>query len=221
MKVRQCSKRLYLIESVKYMGVKIDANLNWQCQVNDLSFKLNRANTLLCKIREYVSPKIFRSIYFAVFESHLSYSSIAWAQNFRTIQWIAILQKKPVRITNFQPRNFHTNPLFKQNTTLKFQDKLCLEDILFISTSINKLTPSGFNTWFSFSSDQQYETSSSRQGNLIKSSYRRNRYGRYSIIASAIDFWNKSQKKLKNTLMKDLSLNNIKEVLGNFYIKSY
>ena len=54
------NKRLYPTESVKYLGVKIDANLNWQCQVNDLSIKLNRANALLFKIRKYVSPKILR-----------------------------------------------------------------------------------------------------------------------------------------------------------------
>ena len=32
--------------------------INWQCQVKDLSVKLNRANALLFKIRKYVSPKI-------------------------------------------------------------------------------------------------------------------------------------------------------------------
>ena len=41
LKVRLYVKRLYPTESVKYLGVKIDANLNWQCQVNDLSVKLN------------------------------------------------------------------------------------------------------------------------------------------------------------------------------------
>ena len=51
---------LYPTESVKYLGVKIDANLNWQCPVNDISVKLNRANALLFKIRKYVSPKILR-----------------------------------------------------------------------------------------------------------------------------------------------------------------
>ena len=28
LKVRLCGKRLYLTESIKYLGVKIDANLN-------------------------------------------------------------------------------------------------------------------------------------------------------------------------------------------------
>ena len=95
------------------MEVKIDVNLNGQCQVNDLSVKRNRTNTLLFKIRKYVSPKILRSIYFAIFESHLSYCSLAWAQNFRTIQRIVILQKKSVAIISFQPVNFHTSSLFK------------------------------------------------------------------------------------------------------------
>ena len=42
---------------------------------------------------------------------------------------IVISQKKAVRIINFQPRNFHTSPLFKQNFILKFQEKIWLENI--------------------------------------------------------------------------------------------
>ena len=125
-----CGKRLYPTKSVKYLGVKIDTNLTWQhCYVNDLSIKLNIANALPFKMRKYVTPKILRSIYSAIFDSYLSYCCLVWAQNFGTIQRIVILQKKAIRIINFQPRNFHTGPLFKQNSNLKFQDKICLENI--------------------------------------------------------------------------------------------
>ena len=119
--------------SFKYLGVKINTNLTCQHHVNDLSIKLNRANALLFKIRKYISPKILRSIYFAIFDSYLSYCCLVWAQNFSTIQRIVILQKKAIRIINFQPRNFHTSPLFKQKLhfkILKFQDKIWLENIL-------------------------------------------------------------------------------------------
>ena len=115
---------------MKYLGVKIDRNLPWQHPVNDLSIKLNRSNALLFKIRKYVSPKILRSIYFAIFDSYLSYCCLVWAQNISSIKQIPILQKKAVRIINFQPRNSHTSPLFKQNFILKIQDNICLEDIL-------------------------------------------------------------------------------------------
>ena len=99
--------------SVKYLGVKIDTNLSWQYHVNDLSIKLNRANALLFKMRKYVSLKIIRSIYFAIFDSHC----LVWCQNCSTIQRIIILHKKAIRIINFQQRNFHTSPLFKKTTT--------------------------------------------------------------------------------------------------------
>ena len=55
LKIKLCGKRLYPTESVKYLGVKIDTNLSWQCHVNDLSIKLKRVNAFLFKLRKYVS----------------------------------------------------------------------------------------------------------------------------------------------------------------------
>ena len=86
LKIKICGKILYPTESVKYLGVKIDANLTLQYHVNDLSIKLNRANVLLFKMRKYVSLKILRSICFAAFDSYLSYCYLVWAQNFSTIE---------------------------------------------------------------------------------------------------------------------------------------
>ena len=94
LKIKLSGKTLYPTESVKYLGVKIDTNLSWQCRVNDLSVKLNRAKSLLFKRRKHVSCKILRSIYFAIFDSYLSYCCLVWAQNCSTIQRIVILQKK-------------------------------------------------------------------------------------------------------------------------------
>ena len=166
-------------------------------------------------MRKYVSLKILRSIYFAIFDSYLSYCCLVWAQNCSTIQRIVILQKKVVRIINFQPRNFHTSPLIKQSSILKFQHKICLENILFVSKSLNNLSPSVSNTWLIFSSNQNScETSSSTQGNL-----KANRHGKYSITISAVESSNNIQKQLKNTLLKNLSPNKIKTVVSNFYLK--
>ena len=194
MKIKLCRKRLYPTESVKYLGVNIDTNLGWQHHVNDLFIKLNGDNALLFKIRKYVSLKILTSIVFTIFDSYVSYCFLVWYQNCTTIQRIIILQKKAIRIINFQPRHFHTSPLFKQNSILKFQDKICLENILFIRKSLNNLSPSIFNTWFNFSLDQRkYETSSFTQGNLIKRFYKTKRYGKYSITVSAMSHGTKTK----------------------------
>ena len=126
------------------------------------------------------------------------------------------------RNINFQPRNSHTSPLFKQNFILKFQDKICLENVFFVSKSLNILTLSVFSTWFSFSSDQHnYKTTSSTQGNLTKLFYKRNRYGKYSITVGALESWTKIQKQLKDILLKDLFPRKIKTIVSNFYFKLY
>ena len=172
-------------------------------------------------MRKYVSLKILRSIYFAIFDTYLYYSCLALAQNFITIQRILIVQRNAVRIISFQPRSIHASALFKQNSILRFQDKISLENILFVNEPLNNLTPSIFNTWFSLFSDlHNYETSSSTQGKLMKLSYETNRYGKYSITVSAVVSWNKIQKQIKNMLLKDLSPNKTKTVVTNFYFKS-
>ena len=93
--------RLYPTESVKYLGAKIDTGLSWQYHVNDLFIKLNRANAFLFKMRRYVSLKILRSIYFAIFDSYLAYCCLVWAQNCGTIQQIVILQKRELELLIF------------------------------------------------------------------------------------------------------------------------
>ena len=52
---------------------------------------------------------------------------------------------------NFQPQNSHTRPLFRKISVLKFKEKINLENISFISKSINNFLPSLFNNWFVFS----------------------------------------------------------------------
>ena len=127
LKIKLCGKRLYPTESVKQLGIKIDTNLIWQYHVNDLSIKLNRANALLFKMRKYVSLKILRSIYFV----SLSFLG-SELQHYSTIYNFT---KKAIRIINFQPRNFHTSPLFKQNSISKFQSKICLK-IFYLSAKL-------------------------------------------------------------------------------------
>ena len=87
-------KRLFPTDSVKYLGVKIDGNLSWKSHIDYLSVKLNRSNALLFKIRNHVNSSILRTLYFAIFESHLNYCSLVWSQNCNAINHLVILQKK-------------------------------------------------------------------------------------------------------------------------------
>ena len=103
LKMKLRGKRLYPTESVNYLSVKIDTNLSWQHHVNDLFIELNRAKSLLFKMRKYVSCKIIRSISFAIFDSYFSYCCLICTQNCSTIQRIVILQKTVLEFLIFNP----------------------------------------------------------------------------------------------------------------------
>ena len=98
LKIKLCGKELYPTESFKHIDVNINTNLNWEHHVNDLSIKLNGANDLLFKMKNYVNLKILRSIYFAIWDSYLLYCCLVWAENSSTIQRIVILQKKLLQL---------------------------------------------------------------------------------------------------------------------------
>ena len=137
-KIRLSGKVLYPSNWIKYIGIKIDRFLHRHDQVNNIAvIVVNKANALLLKIRNYVNRKPSRNIYSVIFESHLSYSCIVWAQNTNTVRRLTILRKKEFRIMNFKDQLFHSSPLFSSNKILKFGDKITLENILFVSQSIN------------------------------------------------------------------------------------
>ena len=123
-------KRLYPSNSIRYLGVTIDENLNWKDHIHDIATRLNRANALLFKIKTFVNFNTLKSIYFAIFDSHINYTNLIWGQNVHSAFRIATLQKKAIRIINNQPRNSHSSLLFKKSNILRSEDKILINIII-------------------------------------------------------------------------------------------
>ena len=69
-------KGLCETDSVKYLGIQIGKRLTWTQQINHVVLKLNKANTMLSILRHVLDTKTLRSVYCAIFESHLCYASL-------------------------------------------------------------------------------------------------------------------------------------------------
>ena len=48
--------------SVKHLGIKIDQYLNWQDHINNIAIKLNKANTMLQKVRQFVNERTLKEL---------------------------------------------------------------------------------------------------------------------------------------------------------------
>ena len=151
LKIKLNGKRLYTKNSVKYLGVKIDAYLIWKPHIDETSTKSNNANAMLSKIRHFVDQKTLKAIYHAIFESHLHYSSLVRAQNFNSKGILFTLQKKALGLMSSLRREAHANPLFKDFNFLKLHDKTALENSIFMHKSFKHQLPQLFDNWFGLS----------------------------------------------------------------------
>ena len=94
LKIKLKGKRLYEVDSVRYLGIQIDKRLTWKQQINNVALKLNKANAMLSKLRHVLDIKTLRSVYYAIFESHLWYTLFVWAQNTQ-LKGFAYYRKNP------------------------------------------------------------------------------------------------------------------------------
>ena len=79
LKIKLNGKKLYETDSVKYLRIQIGKRLTWKQQINHVALKLNKGNAMLSKLRHVLDIKTLRSVYSAIFESHLCYDSFFWA----------------------------------------------------------------------------------------------------------------------------------------------
>ena len=99
----------------RYLGILMDQHLSWDQHLKMLKQKLIRANGLLAKVRYYLSPKLLRTLYFSIFESHFRYGcQILGQHSNHNLNDITNLQRKAIRIINFKNKYTTVEPLFKR-----------------------------------------------------------------------------------------------------------
>ena len=66
LKLKLNGKRIYPTKSVKYIGIEIDESLDWNEHINDIAIKVNLANSMLFKVREFVNTRALKLVYHAI-----------------------------------------------------------------------------------------------------------------------------------------------------------
>ena len=192
LKLKLNGRRLFPSQSIKYLGVIIDENLNWCQHIKALSIKLRRANGALSKLRHYVPNYILISVYYAIFASHMRYGCQVWGQNQTTItRRILLLQKSAIRIISFAPFRSSSKALFEQLKILNIFDLVKILNILFIHQALNFAVPSHILDAFKFIKlSHNANTRGKAIGLLSQSRVNTNRFGIFSVSFQAISCWN-------------------------------
>ena len=80
MKIKMNGHRIYPSNNIKYLGIYLDETLNGRFHCETLMKKLKRANGMLCKARHYITNDDLKTLYYAIFSSHLIYGCQIWGQ---------------------------------------------------------------------------------------------------------------------------------------------
>ena len=203
-------KRLFPSSFIKYLGVYPDSKFSWDKHIHELSIKLKRANSALCKLRHYVPESTLKSIYYSIFSSHVTYGCQLWGLNDNTTTHrILLLQKAALRIMSFSSFRTPSRPLFFKFNILTIFDHVKLLNILFLFQHLKfELPPEIINTLQINNINHRYSTRGKTLGNLVIPYMRTKNYGTFSLIYQAINTWNFLQSKL-NIQYSDLSISKI------------
>ena len=221
-KIKLNGHRLYQSDSIKYLGILLDSTLNWKHHCDILSKKLKRGNGMLMKIRHYVHKKELKSIYYALFSSHLNYGCQIWAQynNVHT-QRIFKLQNRAQRIIEFADFRDEANPLYKSNNILKLSDQVTTQNCLFVFDHLNKNLPQCFINYFTRTNEiHQIQTTSSRLGCLFLPRFATTKYGINSITRKCIINWNYFTRYF-NCDLAYYRRSKLKEKLTSYFLNTY
>ena len=76
--MKLCGKKLYSAKGVKYLGVKININLSWQCRINELYIKLNRASNKQSLFQRYGAwmTMFSKNLYFIIIQCFEFYTTL-------------------------------------------------------------------------------------------------------------------------------------------------
>ena len=100
--------RLTQLDCLNYLGVKLDANLLWNVQIDDLCRKLVFIISRLSRLRHTLAPNILMYIYHSIVQPKFDYAITIWGftsqQNIHRVQR---LQNRAARIitSNFDYMN--------------------------------------------------------------------------------------------------------------------
>ena len=115
--------------SVKFLGLQLDEHLEWTDHFKILHGKLSRANYMLSSVKNILPTSCLKSLYYALFHSHLNYGLLVWGTTMLCCHQKKLItaQKKAIRHVSNKKYNAHTDGLFVKLAILKFSDAVDLE----------------------------------------------------------------------------------------------
>ena len=209
------------VSSMKYLGITIDSNLNWKCQIKNVETKLSQACGIISKMRHFVNFSCLKSFYYAKVFSSLQYAVLAWGGcNETQLYRINVIHNKILRLMalkNLPPIiRISNKTIYKSFDILEFKDIYKCEMAKFMHKAYHNTLPYCLNNMFiRLDSIHRYPTSSSRNRTFYQISTRTTAYSKW-LSSAGVKLWGTVDPNIKYENYKTFS-----RLYRNSILKSY
>ena len=83
------------VDSLNFLGITIDKQLNWKQHVNAICSKISRSIGILNKLKHYLPLHIKINMYHTMISSHMNYGILAWGNNISRLEKLQKRQSEP------------------------------------------------------------------------------------------------------------------------------
>ena len=140
--------KMQKVDSLKFLGIQIDENLNFDKHIEKVKSKLRSGIGALIRVKHTLNYKSKYLIYMGLIQSHLDYCFVVWGDKISIGQMkeLSILQKKAVRLLFSARYNSHTAPLFSLSGITPVEEMFKKESLIFISKYLSEKQPKAFKS---------------------------------------------------------------------------
>jgi len=161
--------KIFESTKVKYLGIILDSRLSWKHHIFELSKKLSRSVGMLYKMKNLgCDHKILLSLYFSLFQSHLSYGLVAWGSSTYSKK-LFLIQKKAIRAISGITFSDSTTDSFTNFKILNLEKLYRLKLAFLMWDFDHGGLPNHLRKLFKYSSDcHSFNTRSASNANLAQ-----------------------------------------------------
>jgi hypothetical protein len=125
------NRKIATTQSLKFLGLSINASLTWKYHIGELTSRLNKACYAFRLIKPFMSLDVLRSAYFSYAYSVISCGIMFWGNSSHSDE-IFKTQKRIIRIIMNSSKNASCRQLFKELKILPVQFQYIFSILSFV-----------------------------------------------------------------------------------------
>lgn len=133
--INDCTCNTYIknCDSIKYLGVVLDSSLKWDKQITQLCSKIRKLIYKFIQLRDILSNKLLKILYYTLVESILRYGIIFWGAAYNNVlSLIEVTQKTIIKVIYKKNKLYPTFELFKESGFLDIRQLFLLSTVVYL-----------------------------------------------------------------------------------------